>query len=88
MEDQAIDLLKEVRSDVKQIIITQTEHGVKLKDVLGNGKPGRLTEVEKDVEDINKLKYKAIGYGLGVLAVMEVMHVLFELGLGSVVIHK
>lgn len=88
MEDQAIDLLKEVRNDVKQLIVGQTVHAVKLNDVLGNGRPGRLTTVESKVEGLNNLKYKAIGYGLGVIVVLEVLHVLFEMGLGTVVIHK
>jgi hypothetical protein len=87
MQDQAIDLLKEVRDDVKQLIVGQAIHKEQIKEVLGNGKPGRLTITEQKVEDLDKLKYKAIGYGLGVLAAMEVMHALFSAGLGTI-IHK
>lgn len=87
MQDQAIDLLKEVRADVKTILEVQARHDERIKDVIGNGKLGRLPNVERKVEDIDKLKYKVIGYGLGVLAAMEVMHALFSAGLGTI-IHK
>jgi hypothetical protein len=81
----ADDMLNEVRLDIKQVLINQASTAEKLKDILGNGKAGRLDNVERTVFKHDKILTKSFGWAVGFLAAMELLHVLLEMGLKSVI---
>lgn len=76
-DDIVLNLLKEVRDDLKQYTTKTEVHESKLKDILGNGQPGRLTKVESAVEELDKMKWKVVGFVIGLVVLMEGGHIGF-----------
>lgn len=76
-DDIVLNLLKEVRDDLKQYTTKTEIHESKLKDILGNGQPGRLTKVESAVEELDRMKWKLIGFSIGIVLLMEGGHIGF-----------
>lgn len=80
MENVLVGLLSELQKDVKQMSDRVSRNDETLKTLIGNGQPGRITILEKNIEELNKFKWKLAGVGAVLIAMMEVMHVLLEGG--------
>lgn len=51
------------------------EHDVQLKDLMGNGQPGRVKILEDNVQDLLSMKWKLAGFVVGLVFLMEGAHV-------------
>jgi len=73
-EQIVLNLLTEVRDDLKKYVAKTEQHATQLKDILGNGQPGRLAEVEALARDLDQWKWKLIGICVGLVLLMEGAH--------------
>lgn len=73
-----INTLNEIKDGVQFVRDKVVKHDTQLKDVLGNGRPGRLAEVEKMVQELNNFKWKLVGILIGCMIFIEGTHIGFE----------
>lgn len=57
--------------DLRDMVI---EHQTKLKQLMGNGQPGLIKNVQDDIEELKSLKWKLIGAGVALITIMEILH--------------
>ena len=58
-----------------QVIESLTRLETHMQDLMGNGKPGRVKELENSVESLNKWRWIIAG---GVLAISALVHFIFR----------
>jgi hypothetical protein len=75
MSDNSFEVLKEIRDDLKYVRDLVIGNDVIIHTIVGNGQPGRLTLVEKEVETLKALKWKMIGMVTLLSFIMEIFHV-------------
>lgn len=61
MDDRNYNLLKEMDGKLDQVVSSVAQHEVKIADLWGNGREGRVTKLEKEVEGHSKKLYLAAG---------------------------
>lgn len=54
------------------------EHDTQLKDLMGNGNPGRIRLMEDDIKDLINMKWKIVGFIVGLVFLMEGAHAGFK----------
>jgi hypothetical protein len=75
MSDNSFEVLKEIRDDLKYVRDLVVGNDVMIHTIVGNGQPGRLTLLEKEVETLKALKWKMIGMVTLLSFIMEIFHV-------------
>ena len=78
MTDQTNELLTEMRDDLKFIRDKVITHDTSIKDIIGNGQPGRLKVLEEQVEELKELKWKLVGLVVGIVMLVEGSHIGFD----------
>lgn len=78
MTDQTNELLQEIREDLKFIRDKVISHDTSIKDIIGNGQPGRLKILEEQVEELKELKWKLVGLVVGIVMLVEGSHIGFD----------
>lgn len=48
------EFLKEMRIDIKALLVASTKHSAQLESLVGNGQPGRVTVLEERVTKIEQ----------------------------------
>lgn len=81
------DIVTEIRADVKEVSKQTVENTTILHTIVGNGRPGRLDLAEANIDTLLQWRWKIAGMAAGLVAIMEVVHVLVEYGFG-VTLHK
>lgn len=74
------ELLGEVREDIKWIRDRVVIHDGRITELFGNHQPGVITLMKKDIDELNKFKWKIAGVVASLVFLMEILHVLLEGG--------
>jgi hypothetical protein len=61
VDDRNYNLLKEMDGKLDRVVSAVDAHEVKITDLWGNGRPGRVTKLEEEVEGHGKKFYLAAG---------------------------